>query len=428
MRPKKVVFRHRLQLSDARVHLCERFFLSFILTFASVLFCSMVSVFSGLIPWEVQVAYGLDKIDREYTYDAAGTPPQVEQMVTDEAGSHYKLVATSEPIPADGFIHEMVFTFTQIRAITAEQQAQGEAALRAQFEPRVLIDEDDYRGSIPFVSLNSEPFWRSVERVVDRQSTYKGLPNEDIIQLPEYADFLVTSDESVDASTTKSLRRAGVVWKTTGYAEDGRPNEFAATVTYRGVERDLVADYYLVTAHYEGVVPARAQMVTIVATYELQVEPEVVRAAAVPPRESASLPAVNIPLDAPAAPFPWFMLGLAAMVSLLGLLILLYFLLRNNAQLVETSVEGPSRVLLRKRLRLNDGEAVFVIPAEIELLVAGATHRIVLSARLAKREGMLAVHWGGLQLLLTGLSREVDLAEDLISAATTEVLSEKGLI
>jgi hypothetical protein len=390
----------------------------------------MVLASSAVGLWEVQAAYGLepDKMEREYTYDAATSPPNVEQTTTDEAGNHYRLVATSEPAPANGFIHEKVFTFTQTRAITVGQQEQGEVALRARFESAVVIDEEGYQGSIPFISLESEPAWRSVERVVDRQCTYTGLPSVDIIQLPEYADFVVSSDERVGATTTKTLRRAGVVWQTTGYAEDGRPNEFAATVTFRGVERELVVDYYLVTAHYEGTVPARIQMVSIVATYEPEVAPEAVPPVVAVPGTPGSLPAATVPLDAQPAPFPWFMLGLAAMVSLLGLLALLYFFLRNNAQLVETPVEGPGRVLLRRRLRLNDGEAVFVIPAEIELLVAGATHRIVLSARLAKREGMLAVHWGDLQLLLTGLSREVDLAEDLISAATTEVLSEKGLI
>jgi hypothetical protein len=396
-----------------------------ILIFISVISCFMVSAFSGIDPWRVQAAYALDK---EYTYDATDTPPKVEREVTDDDGKRYELVATGEPSPAEGYIHEMEFAFTLTYAVSVEQQAQGEAALQALFEPSIPIDEDGYSGSIPFVSLDSVASWRSVERVVDKELSYAGLPSVDIIQLPEYADFVVMSDEYVGATTTKTLRRAGVVWQTTGYAGDGRPNEFTATVTYRDVESELVADYYLVTAYYEGTVPARAQMVTVVATYEPRTEPEVVRVGATPPRETVSLPAVEIPLAAPSVTFPWLMFGFAAMVILLGLLAFLYFFLRNNAQLIETSVDGSSRVLLRKRLRLNDGEALFAIPVELELFGAGAAYRIVLSDRLAKREGMLAVHWGGLRLLLTRLSREVDLAEDMVSAAATEVLPEGELI
>jgi hypothetical protein len=100
---------------------------------------------------------------------------------------------------------------------------------------------------------------------------------------------------------------------------------------------------------------------------------------------------------------------------LLALLFLLYFFLYKNARLVRFS-KDKSKVLARRHLRVENGEAVFRIDPSLQIYRKDANHRILLGGRLAGRQGCLTVLWGDRLILRVELRREIDITEELIRA------------
>jgi hypothetical protein len=359
------------------------------------------------------------EMTEEYTYDRHGAEPSIPEERRDEQGRLYRLKSVSEPEPAADFVSNRTFTYTVTLPITVEEHGAGDAAIRAHFDESYYVEEDGFSGWIPLVSLSSQPVYRSIERQVDRTVVYPGLPSEDVRQLPESAQFAVTSDAYPGATTQATLWRAAVQWEVTALAADERPIQYSATVTYRGLESDLTDDYYEATAVYQGTVQATAEMVTVVATWELV---QLVQLTPQPTPAAAPLP-VTEPAEVE-PDFPWLLLALAAVISMLALALFLLVFFRGNIRLIDTDAAGASRVLLRRRLRLQDGEVRLNIPAEIELFLPGHRNHLLLSNRLANREGVLVVAWGGLQLLRTGLRREVNLTSDLLNEAASGAMDD----
>jgi hypothetical protein len=392
-----------------------------------MLVLALVSISSGsysayAIPLSSTSPTSSDQLTREFTYDARDGAPQIAERI-EEGDRVYQLISVSTPRAASDYIHEKAYTWLCMMPISAEVYAAGDAAVYAQFAPTAPIAEDGFAGDIPLVEVSTEPIYRTLEQQIERSVEYSGLTNEDARQLPERAEFETANDTAPGATTFQALERLGVSWQTTAFDEDGRPCEFTATVVYRGIERERVIDYYEVTALYRGTVAADAQMVTVVATYGLAVSP-----LPIVPVSGGTIEEGPVPLAAPHA-FPLAATIAAVVISLLALLLLLllYFFLYLNARLVRTDERGRRSVLVRRHLRVLEGQAVFTIPSTIAIHCEGSSTRIVLNRSLASREGMLVVNWGDRQLLRSALRESYDFDAELLVVLSEGIAGQSAL-
>ncbi|MDR2197844.1 MAG: hypothetical protein LBO07_07800 [Coriobacteriales bacterium] len=356
------------------------------------------------------------QIQREYVYDARQGAPEIP-LELEEEGRIWRLVRISEPRAAEGFVHERHYRATRMLPIAPEVYERGREAILACFDAEAYVDDEDYAGALPLVSLDCQAIYRLVERQIERSAHYPGLASEDIRQLPQYATFETSDAASPGARVTQSLERTGVLWQTTGHDADGRPHEFAATVIFRGIESELALDYWQATVTYEGAVFAKAQMVGIIATYE---PAPVLSATQLPATLPVTIAPVQVPLAMPSAPFSWARAAMLV-ISLLVLVLLgvLYVLFYYNARLVRIDGAGHSRVIVRRHLRCIGGVVTFVLPADISPLSKTEKSRLVLSGALVRREGELVFEWGGQKILKAALQERYELDEVLLS-----VLSE----
>jgi hypothetical protein len=99
----------------------------------------------------------------------------------------------------------------------------------------------------------------------------------------------------------------------------------------------------------------------------------------------------------------------------------LYFFLYRNARLVRVSATGRWRVLVRRHLRLEKGEAVFRIDPSQGLYREAVRHLVVLNRPLASRQGHLTVLWGDRLILRVPLRHETDITEELVRALESEL-------
>jgi hypothetical protein len=365
-------------------------------------------------------------IVREYTYDPRRDTPDVEQRITDEAGTVYLLKEISNPIPGPG-IPEKQFTATVQRPITPEMESQGSAAARSVFAEELMLDVGEYAGVLRIRSLTTEPVYRSVEEQVEHTVVYSDLATVDVLQLPEYETFTVSDDGDFDATVSKTLRRVAVSWETTGFDGDGRPALHEATVVFRGTQRQLVLDYHVATATYSGSLPAKSYEETVFATYAPEAAPALQREPEIRPLSMTDSVTVSEPLAPLSAPVlisvPLLIATAGALIVLLVLLPVLYFFLYHNARLVSVSAVGRTKVLVRKRLRVVEGEAVFRIDPSLNLFREGEKHLILLNRGLAARPGDLVVLWGELRILRVALRRDTDISRELVYALGRDAFS-----
>jgi hypothetical protein len=135
-----------------------------------------------------------------------------------------------------------------------------------------------------------------------------------------------------------------------------------------------------------------------------------------------------VPLAAP-QPFPLVATIAAVVISALALLLLLllYFFLYLNARLVRTDEHGRRSVLVRRHLRVLEGQAVFTIPSTIAIHCEGSSTRIVLNRSLASREGVLVLNWGDRQLLRSALRESYDLDAELLVVLSEGIAGQCAL-
>jgi len=354
-------------------------------------------------------------ITKNYTYDARYAPPDIPQQTEDADGVRYSLSSVSEPRPASGVQHYRSYSASVQKAIPDQVYQAGDAAIREALGNQYLINQNGFYGNIPLQDYTAQVYWRTEERLVDRLLTYTNLPSEDTVHLPNSAQFEVSSNSAPGATQTVSLQRVAINWQIAGYAADGRPNNFTAVVTFRGLEQELVVDYWLIQASYSGVVPALAQMVTVQASYDQVVAIVPVQPAVQTPHIEPDVVAVPVVTPAAQTSVGWLPAIIAAfvVVILLVLLPLLLFLTRN-ARLVRTDAQGRLRTVLRRRLQVQNGSAAFVIPANIQLFASNTRWHIALSGRLAAQTAVLRVIWGDRLVLRTPLTTHIDLQEALV--------------
>jgi hypothetical protein len=355
------------------------------------------------------------ELTREYRFDRGGPAPTVEQRIVDDEGSVYLLKEVGEPVADFEGAPERSFSATVQRPVPLEVDARGEAAVREVFGESLDLDTGDYAGVLQLQSLTGEPLYFSVEEQTERVAVFSGLVSEDVAQLPEYREFPVTSDEAPGAATRQTLRRMAVSWETAAYDEDGRPSLYTATVVFRGTQRYLAPDYRMVTALYTGSIPAKQGGQSVAATYALG--PSGSPAPTVPTIRPVEVTGDPVPLVVPSLAFdPFVVAGASTVVVLLGLLCFLH-LFYWNARLVRAVPSGRRRVLVRRHVRIERGEALFRLDPSMPLCCEDASHLVVFNRRLAGRQARAVLLWGDRQVLSCGMRREIDITQELLYAS-----------
>ncbi|MCL1880059.1 MAG: hypothetical protein FWF71_05530 [Actinomycetia bacterium] len=363
-------------------------------------------------------------IIRPISYEVADGLPKIAQTIRDAAGNTYHLDVVGQAHPANGIEQQRIFEVVAWRDVDIATYQGGERALRKAFPLTSPIDEQGFKGQVDLLSVKADAVYASRSEQLEKQLIYPGLKSEDIQQLPDAAEFVVSSDAAPDATTQAVLKRLGVTWQVTDRAANGRPIEFEATVTFRGSQKLLVLDHYRASARYRGKVPAVRQMMTVearylpdartVATQPLPAtltpppapEPPRPLVAEVPPEAAlpeATLPPAAVQSQQPevdpvypvvqpvpeteplSIPWPTVLPLTATAVVMCALLFLLYFLLRPDARLVRIDHGSRYEVLAAKRLRLQAGVALFELPFGFDLSDINTSACILLEGKRYRR-------------------------------------------
>jgi hypothetical protein len=327
---------------------------------------------------------------KEYRYLEGQEQPRIDEGIT-EGDITYRLVSTEGPVFDAGYQRPTMF---YSRQITKDIPLDGIDNLGLYFPSSVWIDEGGFQGSI---GMAVEPYriqnvYESWSGQVDRQHTIEGLPDNDVVRLPQTMDFTVSSDESMGAVQTKTLTLLDVRYEVMGTNPLGLPDTYRAYLTYRGSEDWLQLHHYVVAAYYAGDVAALASQYLVTATYEPVVADVSVAAPVTPRADSRSIADDEVPQSAATMSVSPALVA-SIVIGALVLLVLLWWLLvfYRNARLVREDV-GHRKVVARRRVNVVAGEAVFRIPEEADLC-DGAAYSLELSPRLAGKQGVITVIW-----------------------------------
>lgn len=210
------------------------------------------------------------QITQDYTYMASAGEDSVEIPTSIEKdGKHYKLVAVSDPVNDQTWSRPTkTLNETRTQSLPADQASSDSAALRYFDSSLSYNDGDGYTGSLTVSNINREPEYESLTRQVDRSKSFSGLPNNDVNQLPQTYSFEVSSDSSMNATTTKALALSDVTFTVDKYDEYGVPVSYTAECNYRGEESYLTIPGYTVTVSYSGVAELQDDQMVVTATYE----------------------------------------------------------------------------------------------------------------------------------------------------------------
>lgn len=322
-------------------------------------------------------------IETVYTSDVTPQKPQKEISYN---GKDYSLIA-SEVVDDSTYIPETkAFSYdTPAITLTAAETANAEAYFPTAYE----ISEGTLVGSIPLVSTNSQVQYASYSQQVDRSYTIaSGLPSNDIEVLRslgyEYLEFETLSDAYYGATTIQPLAIAAVEYFVVNTDFDGIPIEYGANIVYRGQERYLQEDYYLVSAHYEGTLQSSISRSIQKDIYE---EVEVIPATAVPAARQAPVNNEIVETEASVPSFPyWALVAGGAAVTIIVILIW-YF---RRVKLVEISIDGKE--VVRARIRPITSANIpdrIQVPSAVKIL--HSRFKLIVPKRYSKRAGTVNV-------------------------------------
>jgi hypothetical protein len=378
-------------------------------------------------------------ITRLITFDANSGHPVFAQIVWDD-GREYRLSEVGVAYPAPGAVHERIYAVTVECPVEASIQAAGRDALYQSFEPSYVIDEDGFRGSIDLIDVSSTPVYASLEEPVERQLIYPGRASADISDLPLSAMFYVSSDEYIGASCEKELYRFAVSTEVAFHGDDGRPESYTATVTYRGLQTRLIIAYYQVAGSYQGVVPAVNKMMCVQLIYQMVVLPKPEQIVEARPDQSAVLiPVVSEQLINPMPQNqidPLLVTG-AVLLVIAVLLPLLYFHLRPDARLVNVESDGGRKVLLAQRLTITSvveddnkihrtASAVFTVPAGFILSAISPGCCLLLRGWRYRKTDVIEIRYRERLLLKATPAASLEVGKALISAVSEAIMDDRS--
>jgi hypothetical protein len=212
----------------------------------------------------------------EYRYTEGEAVPTVPQTIL-EFGREYALVRTAEPVLEAMLPVTRTYTYTVAG----------------------VVSKEDMKAIAGLGNVSLQPTRASVEQQIDKTEVIENLPTNDVEYLPQTKEYEIQSDAYEGAVTKGALSRAGVEFKLVGYDEYGLPDNYTATVTYRGIETYLEPQYYNAEATYTTRANQSVPTYVIVAEYEASDKAVVTDPVILEPEEpEADIEDDNTPLTA----------------------------------------------------------------------------------------------------------------------------------
>ena len=393
----------------------------------SILFTT-VAIITLLVPLQTTAVAAEASTDpprtievRHYFKDGEALPT-IDKTIKDDAGNTYRLVSSTDPVLDESYSRPTQF-YSYL--ITKDIPIDGIGRLDSYFSPDIFVEDGPFIGNINVASYDTTSVYEAFSGQVDRYLTIDGLPDNDVVRLPEYWDFEVSSSAAYGATQIKTLRLVSVEYVVTGANSLGLPTSYTAHLGYRGEESWLELHHYVVSAYYEGNIASSVGQYVVKSSYELVVEPVPVPA----PNSVLTSTSIPAPILDPAPPLTDpvisinLALGLAAIVVVLALAWLLVWLLifRKNAWLFRKA-NGNKEALLKRHINVTSNEATFEIPDDVNLHDQ-AQYSIVLRPLLANQQGELLVVWHDKIITKSELKTEIFIEMDnMIKEASKEAV------
>ena len=290
-----------------------------------------------------------DKVVITYHLDPYETSPTPAGKITKDKVT-YELDKVTEPVYDPSYV-------------PATQSYSGETALDVWpsdigrieqiLDGSYRISDGEFTGDIPRIDYAIANSYERFSRQVDRYYVMEGLPDNDVVRLPESMDFIVSSDAFEGATTTATLYLNDVTYEVIGTNNLGLPNNYRATLMFSGQERYVVLHHYRVTAYYEGVLTSSLTGTVFTATYKAEKAKPIspTPAPISTPNTVTPTTAVDVILDPDVAKFDFlpFVLGAAA-VAVAGGLILIFFWWRRLRLKVVVLQDGAYKTMLAVKL------------------------------------------------------------------------------
>ncbi len=356
------------------------------------------------------------------TYLTTETTPDFPETLTFE-GQEYSLQQTETVVDADYTHPTQYFS----RAAFSEVPLTDINNLSAYFPATMAIEEGDFKGEIALDPAN--PFsvvsrYEILRAQVDRTLVVSGLPDNDVTRLPTEQAFEVRSSESPDSTCQQILRILDVSYEIAGTDHLGLPNNYTATVTYRGQEEYLELHHYDVTANYAGDIPSAVEQMAATGIYTLVPVPTPAPGNEVVITEEAP------PLAEPEfSLFPLALSGTTVVVFLALPVFYIFFL--NNARLIRVIDDGKkvsTRLICRRRLALKNGEAEFLIPSDADIM-DGSQYYLVIKPHFANREGDVVLVWQERIVSVLPLDRHTTINfREMLITSVESVLMETDIL
>lgn len=361
------------------------------------------------------------------TYSADEEAPLLAKSIYQD-GQEYALENTKNAPDSNFESPTQHFTRTAFSQVSL----QGINSLASYFPAAIAIAEGDFSGEIgldaatPYTVVNR---YEAMRQQVDRVQVYYDLPDNDVTRIPTLQSFVVSSSAAPGASETRVLQILDVSYSIAGTDYLGLPNNYTATVTYRGQEEYLELAFYDVTANYAGSITSSAKQMTTTGTYKpVEAEPAAIAQSEVPLAEA------EIPL------FPLAIASTVVVVFIATPLLFIFFL--KNARLIR-SIENNDKpsgeelrstkkeateLICRRRLVLKDGMAELRIPANVDVF-DGATYYLAIKPRLADKEGHVMLTLHGKILAVVPLARHTDINfKEMLITSVEAALIESDLL
>lgn len=161
------------------------------------------------------------------------------------------------------------------------------------------LSDEDLKQIASMPGLTVEPRQEQLEREAEKTVKLNSLRSNDVSKLPAGQ-----APQTIPADTgTGTLRRSGIEFSVTGWDARGLPNEYEASVKYRGIEIYLGDVYYVAESTYQTTVSEDdVDQFVIVATYRPVDQPVPAQAPAAP--EAPVAAGVTTPEEPAPAPEP----------------------------------------------------------------------------------------------------------------------------
>ena len=178
--------------------------------------------------------------------------PQAFESLVDSAGQLFSVSIAGAAPPASDYQTQTVTAELKVEKDMDARFLDDEEAIMKQLGIARDHSERGHRGTLSLERVEVTPVLEVHSRKVNRSKEFRGLPTNDLAQLPQVEIFELRSKDALDEMADASLQAAEWQWSVEEHDEHNLPTSYTAQVTFRGEEKWLDYSHLEVTAHYSG--------------------------------------------------------------------------------------------------------------------------------------------------------------------------------